>query len=642
MCGIVGIVDFSFGSNENILVECTNSLFHRGPDGFGYQFFEKKNFQLGLGHRRLSIIDLTDAGKQPMNFNEFWIVFNGEIYNYADIKVELENLGHSFKSNSDTEVILHAYSQWGDSCLERFIGMFAFVIYNEKQNTFFMARDRAGVKPFFYYYDEELFMFSSELKSFHKHTNFKKIINLSSVQAFVQFGSVPTPHTIFENSFKLKPGHYLKFDLSTRLEKKKVFPENQIEYWSVYDSYNSSKINISFDDAKKKTKDILLSACNYRLISDVPVGVFLSGGYDSASVVSLLQSNLTKKLKTFTISVPDIGLDEAPFAKAIANHLGTDHTEIDCTQREVLEIIPHLAHYFDEPFADSSAIPTTLVSQAARKKVTVALSADAGDEVFAGYNRYDFITKYGRKINSIPSFMRKVTSNMMNKIPSHSLPILRNKYNFHNRYEKLKILLKDPSPRNIMLSISQQFTDNQIQELMLENHDFLKTSYISERLNEDNYSNLSYMMAIDYETYLVDDIMQKVDRSTMSASLEGREPYLDHRIIEWAARLPDDYKYNRGIKKYILREIFHDYIPKTIMERPKMGFAIPIGKWLQKELKELVLDHLNEHFIKDQRIFNFKYIERILIEFYENKKMELDVKIWYLLMFQMWYRRWIN
>ena len=642
MCGIVGFLDFSLRSNKKLLLDITNSLIHRGPDGSGQEFFEKNDFQLGLGHRRLSIIDLSEGGTQPMEYNNHWIVYNGEIYNFKEIKDELISLGHTFKSNSDTEVILHAYTEWGTNCLAKFIGMFAFVIYNQIEQKLFIARDRAGVKPLFYYFDDQLFLFSSELKSFHSHPNFKKSLNYSSVQAFIQFGSVPTPYSIFENVLKLKPGHYMEIDFSNGLSNDDVSISKQVEYWSVYDSYNKSKLDISFEEAKEKTKELLLSACNYRMISDVPVGIFLSGGFDSASVTSLLQSNSTNKLKTFTISVPDIGLDEAKYAKDIANHLGTDHTEIDCTQTEALELIKKLPYYYDEPFADSSAIPTTLVSLAAKKHVTVALSADAGDEVFAGYNRYDFITKYGKKLNSIPSVFRKSASQLMHYVPSNSIPVFRNKYNFHNRYEKLKTVLRDPSPKNIMLSISQQFTDNQMRGLMQDEIEFLKTSYISERLMHENYSDLSYMMAIDYETYLVDDILQKVDRATMTASLEGREPYLDHRIIEWAARLPDHFKYNNGVKKYILREIVFDYIPKDMMDRPKMGFAIPIGQWLKNDLKELVMDHLNPSYIKSQNVFNYQEIDKLIHGFYKQNKMELDAKIWYLLMFQMWYRKWMD
>ena len=575
-----------------------------------------------------------------MYFKNNWICFNGEIYNYNEIKKELIHLGHTFESTSDTEVVIHAYVEWGSSCLHKFIGMFAFAVVNTIDNKIFCARDRAGVKPFFYYFKDGLFLFSSELKPFHEHPRFQKKLDKNAIAAFMQYGNVPTPHCIFENCFKIRPGHYMELNIDeTSFQKMSI--AHQKEYWNVYDGYNQPKLDLSFEEAKKKTEDVLSDACNYRMVSDVPVGVFLSGGYDSASVTALLQKERTDKLKTFTISVPDIGLDEAPFAKEIANYLGTNHTEIECTYKEAIELIGDLPYYYDEPFADSSAIPTTLVSLAARKHVTVALSADAGDEVFAGYNRYDYIQRYGQKINKIPSFLRNAMAYGMDVIPSNYIPVLRNRYNFHNRYEKVKGVLKNPSEEQIMLSLSQQFTDRQINDLFKSKITSLDTAYFSEELEEKYFSSLSYMMAIDYQTYLVDDILQKVDRATMTASLEGREPYLDHRLIEWAARLPDHYKYHKGEKKYILKEILHQYIPKEMMDRPKMGFAIPIANWLQNDLRELVEEYINSEKIEKQGVFNVAYVEDIKRNFYAGKK-ELDVKMWYLLMFQMWYEKWMS
>ena len=641
MCGIAGFIDTNSTSLLEELNRMTDVMQHRGPDGRDVQLLQISDVQVGLGHRRLSIIDLTETGTQPMYFNNHWICFNGEVYNFAEIKEELVSLGHSFIGNSDTEVILHAYIEWGDKCLHKFIGMFAFLIVNVENGKVFMARDRAGIKPFYYYWHKGLFLFASELKAFHEHKRFEKRIDRSAVQAFIQYGSVPTPHCIFENTKKLAPGHFLQFNMhDSSFKVNHQLPKPQ-QYWSVYDAYNKEKISISLNEATQKTEEILTSACRYRMVADVPVGVFLSGGYDSASVAALLQKDTKEKLKTFTISVPDIGLDEAPYAKEVAAHLGTDHTEIACTEKEAIALITDLPFHYDEPFADSSAIPTTLVSLAARKHVTVALSADAGDEVFAGYNRYDFLLRYGKKMNAIPGFLRKAAAGTMELIPSNYLPILKNKYNFHNRYEKLKGVLKDPSPSNIMLSLSQQFTDQQMSHLMKDRHDFLQTLYVSDKLKADNYSPLAYMMAIDYETYLVDDILQKVDRATMTASLEGREPYLDHRVIEWAASLPDDFKYRNGEKKFILKEVVHRYIPKSMMDRPKMGFAIPLAHWLKNDLKDLVFSFINESNIVSQGIFNWNEIQKIRDDFYRGKT-EYDAKLWYILMFQMWYDRWMK
>lgn len=637
MCGIVGFVDWHKKSSEDVLKSMTTSIIHRGPDGGDQMLFSLENAQVGFGHRRLSIIDLTETGRQPMFFEHLCITYNGEIYNFDEIKAELKELGHHFVGHSDTEMVLHAYFEWGSNCLDKFIGMFAFVIYDRKNNELFCVRDRAGVKPFFYYYKDGLFLFASELKAFHQHPAFYKEINLDAVAAFMQYGNVPTPYCIFENTHKLKPGHYLKVKLTAKSE----ILNSQNRYWNVYDGYNQSKMNLSFDEARNETEKIVKSACEYRMVADVPVGVFLSGGYDSACVTALLQKDRTEKLKTFTIGVPDIGLNEAPYAKDVAKHLGTDHTEIECTQKEALDLIPDLSFYYDEPFADSSAIPTTLVSKMARKNVTVALSADAGDEIFAGYNRYDYLLRYGKKMEKIPGFARHSIAGLMNVIPSNAIPVLKNKYNFHNRYEKLKGILKDPSSESIMLSLSQQYTDKQLRKVLTYNAKSLQTSYNSKELLSKYTTPLSYMMAIDYQTYLVDDILQKVDRATMTVSLEGREPFLDHRVIEWASRLPDAYKYFEGNKKYIVKQIVHQYIPESLMDRPKMGFAIPIADWMNGELREYVESYINKKDIVEQGIFNWNYVEKLKTSFYNGKK-EYDMKMWYLLMFQTWYDRWMK
>ncbi|MBS1512377.1 MAG: asparagine synthase (glutamine-hydrolyzing) [Bacteroidetes bacterium] len=634
MCGISGFADFNRKTDNSILEKMNRTMVHRGPDGEGYGFYDAATARVGLGHRRLSIIDLSSAGSQPQTYQSCHITFNGEVYNYAEIKAELEAKGHQFNGHSDTEVILHSYAEWGSAALQKFIGMFAFVIYDEQKQKLFACRDRAGVKPFFYYWKDGLLLFASELKAIMQHPSFVKDINTDAAAAYMQYGYVPTPHCIFNHTYKLKPGHFLELDIPTR-------QLQDTQYWNVYDAYNKPTLKIDLPDAIAETEKLLTSAFQYRMVSDVPVGVFLSSGYDSSCVTALLQRNNTEKIKTFTIGVPDAGLNEAPYAKDIAAHLGTDHTEYYCTEKEALEIVPDLPFYYDEPFADSSAIPTTLVSRIARKRVTVALSADAGDEIFAGYNRYDYVTKYGKKIQAIPGLFRKTAAGIMDIVPANSIPVLNKKYLFHSRYEKLKMLLKNPSEKNILMSLTQQMDDNAIRELFKGKIDELATAFDSKELGKNNYSILSYMMAVDYQTYLLDDILQKVDRAGMCVSLEGREPFLDHRVIEWAAQLPMEYKYNNGNKKFIVKEIVHKYIPKEMMDRPKMGFGIPISSWLQNELKPFVDRYFDESFIQKQDIFNNDIIQRIKKSFYQGK-IERAEKIWYLLMFQMWYDKWIN
>ena len=634
MCGISGFIDFKKTTTQNILEKMNRTMQHRGPDGEGYGMYQNDIATVGLGHRRLSIIDLSEGGSQPQTFGSLHITFNGEIYNYAEIKAELEIKGHSFHSHSDTEVILHAYAEWGSKSLQKFIGMFALVIYDEANKQLFACRDRAGVKPFFYYWKNGLFLFASELKAIVQHPAFTKEINLAAAAAYMQYGYVPTPHCIFKDTHKLKPGHFLDFNITNR-------ELNVKQYWNVYDAYNKPPLKIDLPEAIEETEKLLTNAFQYRMVSDVPVGVFLSGGYDSSCVTALLQKNNTEKIKTFTIGVPDAGLNEAPYAKEIAAHLGTDHTEYYCTQKEALEIVPQLPFFYDEPFADSSAIPTSLVSKIAREKVTVALSADAGDEIFAGYNRYDYIMKYGKQLQAIPGFMRKSAAALLNIIPAGSIPILNKKYLFHSRYEKVKLLLKSPTEHNILLSLTKQMGEDDIAALFKSPIDILSTAFDSKELKPEFHSTLSYIMAIDYQTYLLDDILQKVDRAGMSVSLEGREPFLDHRIIEWAAQLPMEYKYNKGNKKYILKQIVHKYLPKEMMDRPKMGFGIPIANWLQNDLKPFVDQYFDESFIIKQNIFNNIEIQRIKESFYDGK-IERAEKIWYLLMFQMWYDKWMN
>lgn len=630
MCGIAGFIDFNGASSELELEGMTHALEHRGPDGFGTFIQGTSTYKIGLGHSRLSILELSELGKQPMTWNEFTIVFNGEIYNFSEIKSELEKLGHSFLAESDTEMILHAYGEWKEKCLDRFIGMFSFVIFDSKKESVFIARDRAGVKPLFIYNKNGLFLFASELKAFHKHPDFEKKINPKAVQAYLQYGSVPTPHCIFEHCSKLQPGHYVSTSL-------KDFKFSPVQYWNVYDYYNKPKLTVSPEEAKKETEQLLISACEYRMVSDVPVGVFLSGGYDSTCVTTLLQKDRTEPLRTFTISVPDIGLNEAPYAREIAKKLQTNHIETECTAQEAIDLIAELPYFYDEPFADSSAIPTTLVSKIAKQHVTVALSADGGDEVFAGYNRYEMILKYGEKLNRIPGFARKSVAGVMDLVSADSIPVLKNKYNFAQRYEKTKSILRNTSDQNIMLSVSQLFTEEQINQICTQKFEKLSTYFDSKELK--NYSSLAFAQAMDYQTYLLDDILQKVDRASMSVSLESREPLLDHRLIEYVAQLPDDLKFRDGSKKWLLKEIVHEYIPKSVMDRPKMGFAIPIESWLKHELRDLMETYISEEKVRETGVFNWKEIERLKLSFLAGRK-EFGVKIWYLLSYLMWYERW--
>ena len=377
------------------------------------------------------------------------------------------------------------------------------------------------------------------------------------------------------------------------------------------------------------------------MVADVPVGVFLSGGYDSSCLVALLQKNRTGKLKTFTIGFEDEKLDEAKYAKEIAGILGTEHEEYYCSEKDALDVIPDLPYYFDEPFGDNSAIPTILVSKMARKSVTVALSADAGDEIFGGYDRYAWMVKYYKKMNAIPPIARKGGAALLRSIPIEKWPKFRDNNIFLKKYQKLATILRDPAPQNIYMGMTEDYTEIERGNLFNRKIESIFTAHFNQELRVDQFDPLSYAMVKDYQTYMVDDILQKVDRATMSVSLEGREPFLDQHVIEWAAGLPVEYKIYQGQRKYILKQIVHQYVPEKLMNRPKRGFVVPVKPWLNNVLKPLVDKYLGEVYIEKQNIFNLDYILQIKRSYYVTQR-ENDYKIWYLLMFQMWYERWMN
>jgi asparagine synthase (glutamine-hydrolysing) len=636
MCGIAGFIDFNNRSSLEILKKGTDVLQHRGPDGSGYEFFQLPNSQVGLGHRRLSIIDLSEAGRQPMWYKHWCMVFNGEMYNYATVKAELAQLGHQFVSHSDTEVVLHAWEQWGPEMIHRFVGMFTLVIYDSQQHTLVAYRDRAGVKPFYYYWHEGLFLFASELKSFHQHPGFKKVINPQAVQQFLQYGYILAPLSIFQHTHKLLPGHYL------RLEAKGGEPQLQ-KYWDIYEAYNRPKLQIDLPDAIKETQKMLIEACQYRMVADVPVGVFLSGGYDSSAVTALLQANRTDQLKTYTIGFHEEDHNEAVYAKAVAQHLGTDHTEYYCTTQEAQEIIPEIPFYCDEPFGDSSIIPTTLVSRLARKEVIVALSADAGDETFAGYNKYPLALNLLKKIETLPAVFRSPAGRLLNKIPGSLLAKVSGSSAAPIKRERLAKILQHGKPSACVMMdymLGQMYTTNQLNHLLVNNTTKAFSFYDTEAEMGSHLGQLDRMLAMDYKTYMVDDILVKVDRATMSTSLEGREPLLDHRLAEWVAQLPPEYKM-RGIeKKFLLKEIVHDYLPKDMMDRPKMGFGVPVFHWLRHELKFYADEYMSEAAFAQHGLFKKEGVQHIIQHFFAGDK-NYNSLFWYLLMFQMWYKKWM-
>lgn len=624
MCGICGVIDKGCLSNEtgNQMVQ---AMFHRGPDHQEVKIYPDHDCM--LGHARLSIIDLSAAANQPLEYNQYAIVFNGEVYNFREIREELIARGHQFLLDSDTEVVLHAFAEWGKECVQRFIGMFAFAILDKEKGKLTLVRDRAGIKPLYYYERDGVFLFGSELKVFYPYPQFKKSIRKESVGFYFKYGYVPAPYSIFEYTWKLLPGHILEYDIAKR---EKVVTK----YWDVMDYYKRPRLTVDYEEAMKELEQILVSSFNYRMVADVPVGVFLSGGYDSALLTTLLQKDRTEKLKTFTIGFENENWNEAPAARNLAQRLGTDHTEHLCTQDDCKAIIPELPFYYDEPFADNSAVPTILVSRVARKQVKVALSADGGDETFAGYNRYGGL--YG--VQKILRVMAKMKSNRLSAIGCRLSDTLTKRYSFlHEKGEAFsKLLAIEPQYRVAMTAESGSFStlsESVYKEIC--SMDYPAPMFL---LDERDYDDpISVATAMDYVNYMPDDILVKVDRATMSVSLEGREPLLDHRIIEYAAQLPISYKFDQGNKKRIYKDILYQYVPKEMMERPKSGFMMPVDAWLRGDLRYLLEENMGDTLSPEY--FHVEQVKAIKDLFLQEKLGHENKIIWRILAFQLWYAK---
>lgn len=631
MCGIAGLVDIKYQSDLDMLKKMTDVLFHRGPDFGGYFFEGTGSSQVGLGNRRLSILDLSSNGYQPMSFNYLTMVYNGEVYNFKEIRVELEKLGYSFNSDSDTEVILKAYYKWGSEAVHRFNGMFAIAIFDSQKKTLTLIRDRAGIKPLYWYHKDGLFMFASELKSFHQHPIFVKELNHDSLALFLQYGYIPQPHSIFKHTHKLQAGHVLELNI-----KNSQF--NIKKYWDVVDCYNKPKLIISEQEALDETERLLKSASEYRMVADVPVGIFLSGGYDSSTVAALLQSERTEKIKTFSIGFFEEKFNEAHHAKKVAKYLGTNHTEYYCSNRDIIDILPKLAEIWDEPLADNSMIPTILVSKLARDQVKVSLSADGGDELFGGYDKYVKAKYYHELFNKLPArnLLAKILGMISTKKTSLDLLIGDFSYKFNRA---LSIMSAD-SQNQVMQTLQKFFTDNELLDLVRFKTGNIKTDFDNILHFKNHLGEIDKMMAIDFKTYQPDNILAKIDRATMFVSLEGREPLLDYRLIEYVAQLDPALKINQGNKKYLLKQIAHKYLPKDILDRPKMGFSVPIVELFRNELKHYIEHYLNPELIGKQGLFNVEKITNMKTQYFNGQKHIFE-KLWIILVFQMWHERWM-
>ncbi|MGE5309234.1 MAG: asparagine synthase (glutamine-hydrolyzing), partial [Deltaproteobacteria bacterium] len=583
---------------------------------------------------------LSEKGHQPMSDESgaYLIVYNGEVYNFAEVRTELAALGYVFRSNSDTEVVLYAYMAWGRECVRKFRGMWAFAIWDRNKKELVLCRDRVGVKPLYWYHHNGLFIFSSELKALHQHPGFSKELDQESLALYLQYGYITSPYSIFSHTHKLLPGHFLKIDARQRVE--------EYSYWD-YDSCIDQGLReskpVRVEDAAQELESILLDSFKLRLVSDVPVGIFLSGGVDSTLVTAMLQKVAYMPLKTFTIGFHEKEYDEAQWARRIADYLGTQHTELYCTPQNAFEVVRKLNEIYDEPFGDPSAIPTYLVSKLAREQVKVSLSADGGDELFFGYRKYtDFSTIVGLvnnpvfKAAALP-LMRSLGPDRlfglyrMMRFALPSVPYLR------DSFDKLLAVAGAGDRQSQYETANRFFLKKDLPALGVKG----QRDHLAKLKVRNELDLFIWAMAADIKTYLPDDILVKTDRATMAVSLEGREPLLDNRILEFSARLPVSLKYMKGTTKFILKKILHKYVPRELVERPKQGFGVPVEKWFRKDLTALYDEYLGHERIRKEGLFDPEEVSRLVREYRRKPSGVNHQKLWFLFMFQLWKERWL-
>jgi asparagine synthase (glutamine-hydrolysing) len=604
MCGIYGINKKINASNVR---EKLSTILFRGPDFSGIQITDNFSF----GHNRLAIIDLDQRSNQPLQSDGFSIVFNGEIYNYQSIRKKLLMKGHHFLTDSDTEVIIKSYMEYGENCLDHFNGMFAFVIYDPKKNIFFGARDRMGKKPFYYYKKDNTFEFASQIKQlrFDKHLE----IDRNAQKLYFRYGYIPEPYSIYQNIYKLEAGHCFTYNLKTHQFVKK-------QYWDI--STVPDTLHTPYADIKKELKHLLIDSVDIRLHADVPVGVFLSGGVDSSLVASITSKELGNTIDTFSIKFTEAEFDESMYAQQVADELGTNHHTLTCSHHDMIALIENLNEYYDEPYNDSSALPMIILSRETRKHVTVALSGDGGDELFWGYHNY-FRMKRVSKLYKLPKFIRTLLSNALEKSSNY-------------RLKKIAQGLKIDSLEELFLYSGRLFD---FEELFgIENITYLE-QYKQYLFNQK--SLFERISDYDIKTYMNGDIFTKVDRATMAYSLEARTPLVDYRIVELSQKIPFEYKYKNGEGKYILKDVLYDYLPKEIFQRPKSGFTVPLKNWFRAELKEYVYDTLTKENLQKIDHINIDYVQQIIDE-HMHSKANYYHQIWSLISYVKWDEKYGN
>ena len=645
MCGITGFLTSSAETElelKFLVGRMADQLVHRGPDDRGVWVDHRAG--AALGHRRLSILDLSQDGHQPMHSasGRYVITFNGEVYNFTSLRQELQTLGHAFRGHSDTEVMLAALEQWGvEEALPRFNGMFAFAVWDRRERQLHLVRDRLGEKPLYYGWSGKSFLFGSELKAMVAHPDFKGEVDRNALALYLRYSCVPSPYTIYRGIYKLVPAGKLAVKLSDEGDTPVAST-----YWSAEEATRcgiEDPFVVSEEEATACLDGLLRDAVKMRMVADVPLGAFLSGGVDSSTVVALMQAQSARSVKTFSIGFHEDAFNEAKHAAAVARHLGTDHTEYYVSPEEITPVIPLLPSFYDEPFSDSSQIPTYLVSTLARRHVTVSLSGDGGDELFGGYKRYLAWGKIWNRVRWTPHPVRCAASRGLLRLSpqqwNHLAGRLTSITELNSFGDKLHRLAR-------ILSAEDSFLRYQAILSVWESPDSAvrgaeePAAILRDRCRGPEFADFCrLMMFLDTVTYLPDDILAKVDRASMAVSLETRVPLLDHRVVEFAARLPLSMKIRGGEGKWILRRVLYQYVPRQLIERPKKGFALPISQWLRGPLREWVESLLHEDRLNSEGYFQPRIVRKLWAEHLSGKR-DLCPHIWGLLMFQAWLDQW--